>query len=276
MKSNLLYILLKSPMLFVAIISVSLSLTATAVDGSPQYLQAYIGAYPSSNSSAGGSVILQFAPPSTTEKEGMITIVMDVHNIAPNCIKTNDAENGCGIHIHNGTTNCDNEATVGPHYWNKEIFPSEDPWLPVKYESDAYGNSKSVIQMNGGNGFSATVNDNHNIVIHNANGGRIACGVLRFRRSKDIKKSLYKNSRRRPKKAKASPKAADKSTPKSTKGSDKVPVNHQAASGKGRDSNSVNHQAAPGTSNLMKEVSNKERTKKKEVGSNKKSAKKRS
>lgn len=247
----------------VAIISVffSLLLSANAVDEGLQYLQAYIGAYPGSNSSAGGSVILQFAPPSTTEKEGMITIVMDVYNIAPNCNKNNDAPNGCGIHIHNGTSNCDNATTVGPHFWNKTKHP-DDPWLTVKYDSFANGRSTSVIEMSDGNGFNATVNDNHNIVIHDAEGNRTACGVLRFllQQPKDMTKSLSKKAKRRPKKAKTLPKAADKSTPKTTKGSD---------------SNPANHEAVPENSNLVKEELNRERKKTKEVG-RKKSAKKRS
>jgi len=224
----------------VAIISVffSLLLSANAVDEGLQYLQAYIGAYPGSNSSAGGSVILQFAPPSTTEKEGMITIVMDVYNIAPNCNKNNDAPNGCGIHIHNGTSNCDNATTVGPHFWNKTKHP-DDPWLTVKYDSFANGRSTSVIAP------------------------------------KDMTKSLSKKAKRRPKKAKTLPKAADKSTPKTTKGGDSNPANHEAIPGKGSNSNPANHEAVPENSNLVKEELNRERKKTTEVG-RKKSAKKRS
>jgi len=170
------------PVAIIAVILSPLLLSVNAVDevGVKQYLHAGIGGYPDSNSTADGLVVLQFAP-TTTEKESMVTILMAVSDIAPSCTKENNATNGCGIHIHNGTTNCDNATTVGEHFWNEKIYPSDmDPWLTVKYGSDASGSSKAVIEMIGGNGFNAAENDNHNIVIHDADGKRIACGVLRF------------------------------------------------------------------------------------------------
>ena len=171
---------MRSCAIIAAILSLLLSVNAFDEGGVKQYLHADIGGYPDSNSTADGLVVLQFAP-STMGKESMVTILMAVSDIAPSCTKENNVTNGCGIHIHNGTTNCDNATTVGGHFWNEQIYPSDmDPWLTVKYDSDASGSSKAVIEMIGGNGFNATENDNHNIVIHDADGKRIACGVLRF------------------------------------------------------------------------------------------------
>merc|ERR1712024_8719 len=38
--------------------------------------------------------------------------------------------NGCGIHIHTGTS-CDAQDKVGGHFYNNAV--GSDPWLPVVY-----------------------------------------------------------------------------------------------------------------------------------------------
>lgn len=51
-----------------------------------------------------------------------------------------NATNGCGVHIHNGTS-CSNTTTQGGHYYVISEDVTEDPWIDARYSSDADGKS---------------------------------------------------------------------------------------------------------------------------------------
>jgi hypothetical protein len=154
---------------------------STASDA--KYLEATLGSYPGTNSTANGLVIIKFdpsaSPSSSDENSYDITLFMDVYSVTPNCNTENSITNACGVHIHEGTETCTNATSIGGHYWNQLIYGLyADPWLPVKYTSDLYGRSEDIIHMYGGNGFHASENNYHTLILHDATGARIACGVL--------------------------------------------------------------------------------------------------
>merc|ERR1712087_60704 len=85
--------------------------------------------------------------------------------------------NGCGIHVHAGTS-CDVAANVGGHYFSGEL-DSNDPWLPIKYVSDpgaqSEGTSVEVIT-----GLSMGDITGRVVVVHElAGGARVACGIVK-------------------------------------------------------------------------------------------------
>jgi len=80
--------------------------------------------------------------------------------------------NGCGIHVHTGTT-CENHAEVGGHYFDGET----DPWAPVVYVADSSGRSRGTATVH--SGVQLADLEGKAFVVHElAGGGRVACGVL--------------------------------------------------------------------------------------------------
>jgi len=49
------------------------------------------------------------------------------------------AENGCGVHVHSGSS-CESTATQGGHYYDPEVV-DVDPWMEARYSSDADGSA---------------------------------------------------------------------------------------------------------------------------------------
>ena len=138
-------------------------------------LIAYIGPYPGSDSSASGTVKISF------NKDGDMTIKMDVEGVTANCSDGVGGKNQCGIHIHEGVT-CNNLDFVGGHFWSP-AFSATDPWVPVRYDSNSAGESSyETIVDNGGNGYGADINHGHAFVIHTDSipGARIGCGLLEY------------------------------------------------------------------------------------------------
>merc|ERR1712166_1321503 len=100
-----------------------------------------------------------------------------------------DDNSSGGIHIHYGTT-CDTEATVkgdAPagankgHYYVPDATPdaSEDPWGPVKWNSDGDGIAKAFYEISEADlGAAAVSAYNRVVIVHNSAGGKIGCGVL--------------------------------------------------------------------------------------------------
>eukprot|EP00579_Thalassiosira_antarctica_P030301 CAMPEP_0202034010 /NCGR_PEP_ID=MMETSP0905-20130828/66342_1 /ASSEMBLY_ACC=CAM_ASM_000554 /TAXON_ID=420261 /ORGANISM="Thalassiosira antarctica, Strain CCMP982" /LENGTH=436 /DNA_ID=CAMNT_0048597925 /DNA_START=11 /DNA_END=1321 /DNA_ORIENTATION=- len=83
---------------------------------------------------------------------------------------------GCGIHIHEGTS-CDSHELVKGHYWDDEVV--EDLWTTAggaTYDSDAEGNAEGYFNVY--NGYSFGKNVGHAVVVHAQSGARVACGVL--------------------------------------------------------------------------------------------------
>ena len=82
--------------------------------------------------------------------------------------------NGCGVHIHNGTS-CFNTTTQGGHYYNKATYPV-DPWLYTMYHAtDNMGNAYFTGCAETGE----TIFINRPFVIHSNNGSRVSCGLLK-------------------------------------------------------------------------------------------------
>lgn len=62
-----------------------------------------------------------------------------VEGVEPNLLAAFcNATNGCGVHIHNGTS-CTNTTTQGGHYWVKTGTITVDPWINARYSSDTNG-----------------------------------------------------------------------------------------------------------------------------------------
>lgn len=124
-----------------------------------QTLTADLGAYPGSSLSAPtGKVSVSF------DKE-TLTVKFDMNGIAP-------SSKG-GIHIHTGTS-CDDASKVGGHYWSATL--GDDAWKTTTWESDSNGSAKGELMVK--TGYNYAQNLSHALVIHNAEGSRIACGVL--------------------------------------------------------------------------------------------------
>lgn len=82
--------------------------------------------------------------------------------------------NACGIHIHSGST-CDDASGVGGHYYHGDL--AADPWSPVVYTPDAFGDSTSFgTSIAIGQTLSDVVG--RAIVVHDHTGGRVACGII--------------------------------------------------------------------------------------------------
>lgn len=80
-----------------------------------------------------------------------------------------------GIHIH-ANSDC---GAPGGHHWDSVTFPSADPWVATKWVSDADGGATGgfdVDELAGAFGFDA--NSGHVVVVHDASGAKVACGVL--------------------------------------------------------------------------------------------------
>jgi hypothetical protein len=83
--------------------------------------------------------------------------------------------NGCGVHIHNGTS-CFNTTTQGGHYYNKAKYPV-DPWLYTMYhatDSTGYAYFTGCAET----GLSVSSFVNRPFVVHSNNGTRVSCGLF--------------------------------------------------------------------------------------------------
>jgi hypothetical protein len=82
--------------------------------------------------------------------------------------------NGCGVHIHNGTS-CFNVTTQGGHYYNKTTYPI-DPWLYTMYQASD-NNGDAYFTGCAETGVPSFVN--RPFIIHSNNGTRVSCGLLK-------------------------------------------------------------------------------------------------
>jgi len=114
-----------------------------------------------------GKVIVRF------NAEGSFLLKLRVEGLEASC--TN-----CGVHIHSGTT-CTDALAVGPHFWNVNTFgsaPADDPWNKFGYyNSTGTGRSKAVLAGDSGLGYKDNLG--RTVVLHSANGTRVACAVLK-------------------------------------------------------------------------------------------------
>jgi len=103
-------------------------------------------------------------------QDGQLMLKLNgLRGLAPDCV-------GCGLHIHAGTSCIDGDnGAAGPHYWQPTSSP--DPWNLVGYDSNSKGeSSNSVIVLSNGFGYHDHVG--RSVVIHDAQGTRMACGIL--------------------------------------------------------------------------------------------------
>jgi len=78
-----------------------------------------------------------------------------------------------GWHIHSGTT-CDNSSLVGGHFQMPDM--ASDPWIPIKYYSDVYG--EAIVEINSMVDFTMAEVINKPIVVHNQAGNKVGCGEI--------------------------------------------------------------------------------------------------
>lgn len=85
-------------------------------------------------------------------------------------------KNGCGIHVHTGTS-CNVDSKVGGHYFSSSL--TSDPWAPVVYVSDSDGTSVQDEGVSVATGLSNEDILGRVVVVHELNSGaRIACGLI--------------------------------------------------------------------------------------------------
>jgi predicted DNA-binding protein with PD1-like motif len=142
----------------------------------PDYAVASFSKYPgyTGDLDVDGSMIVSF------KRSGTQGLFWDLSGADPDCKKgaKDGVPNSCGIHIHVGT-DCSDASTVGGHYWNKVQFSEYDPWQSVEYKSSAKnGKTKSQEVVPVTTGLKWTDVAGHVMIVHDAKGGRIACGTI--------------------------------------------------------------------------------------------------
>lgn len=107
----------------------SLLAVAAGAQKYPSY-RVVIAEIPGSGSGINGTAVV-FTDSTTCGYAGIVQGLMP-NLVALNCTATN----GCGVHIHNGTS-CNDTTTQGGHYFASPV--TVDPWTESRYSSDANG-----------------------------------------------------------------------------------------------------------------------------------------
>jgi len=106
------------------------------------------------------------------------TLFFDLAKADPKCDNPTNVvgvANGCGIHIHEGTS-CED---AGDHYWSSS-FTVDDPWAPVRYMVPSSGaNTTGGRKVRVVTGTSLGDMVGRAVVVHDSAGSRIACGLLK-------------------------------------------------------------------------------------------------
>jgi len=121
-------------------------------------LHAKIGAYPGTKTTVTGHVSVHF------DKKDM-TVKYNLKGLKP----VNDG----GLHIHVGTS-CKEADKVGGHYFSPKS--GGDYWKSAQWVSDSKGRAKGSFRLISGLDYKANLG--HAVVIHDASGARIGCGIL--------------------------------------------------------------------------------------------------
>ena len=103
---------------------------------------------------------------------GLSPDVLSYQLDGPDCT----AKNGCGTHVHSGTS-CENSSTQGGHWYDAgKVLGGVDPWATVGYTST----SKDGTAWYGSCLATGLVDDavGRPFVVHDTDGSRISCGVL--------------------------------------------------------------------------------------------------
>jgi hypothetical protein len=126
---------------------------------------------------AGAMTVTTINPGNAPTTSGQI-LIWSLTGLDAACVANaaNNVKNGCGIHIHTGTS-CASHDEVGGHYYKDA---DEDPWGGVVYVADSDGSS-DIAGETGlvTTGLSSTDIEGHVMVVHQLeSGARIACGVI--------------------------------------------------------------------------------------------------
>ncbi|MFM2483816.1 superoxide dismutase family protein [Celerinatantimonas yamalensis] len=140
------------------LLGASLLASILSFGASAQSLHAKIGAYPGTKTTVTGAVTVNFDQQDLTVKYNLKGL--------------NPVRNG-GLHIHVGTS-CKNADKVGGHYFAPKSMG--DYWKSGQWVSDTKGRAKGSFRLVSGLAYKANIG--HAIVVHNASGARIGCGIL--------------------------------------------------------------------------------------------------
>jgi len=135
----------------------------------------YPGYSGSFSSVVGTMKIVGTSGTATTAKQ---CLTWDLAGLDTACTKGagDDVANGCGIHVHTGTS-CESASDVGGHYFSTAL--AEDPWKPTVYVSTAAGDSKQDSCVDVVTGLSTGDILGRVMVVHELDSGRrIACGAI--------------------------------------------------------------------------------------------------
>jgi len=112
---------------------------------------------------------------SATQLEADIESVYGGGDNATQC----SAANGCGVHVHTGTS-CEDTETQGGHWYNTETL-SEDPWAIIGYlstNSDGYGQYASCVRTGYDVMSDPSLLEGHVFIVHGEDGSRVSCGPI--------------------------------------------------------------------------------------------------
>ena len=130
-------------------------------------LQACVGAYPGTESTASGKIVVTF---DTATDD--LTYSFKLRGLESSVV-------GAGTHIHSGTT-CDDASLVGGHYWDEgDDGSNPDPWTSeygAVYNTNDAGAAVGNFTIN--SGYSHAENIGHAVVVHASDGSRVGCGLL--------------------------------------------------------------------------------------------------
>lgn len=110
-----------------------------------------------------------------TWSAGVQTLSWSLSNVDARCAEACTATNCCGVHIHEGKT-CSVAADIGGHYYDSTAYTT-DPWLTVMYNATSSPSNTQSLPVS--TGLPATYILGRVMVIHDFEGGRIACGIIK-------------------------------------------------------------------------------------------------
>ena len=113
-----------------------------------------------------GAVVLSSDDISTS-----MTLQWHLEGVEPDQTAQSGESNSLGVHVHSGK-DCSSSAGQGGHFYNT----ASDPWGDKFYTSDASGNSQGSLTIDAGTTIKEVTGKV--FVVHNAAGGRVACGVI--------------------------------------------------------------------------------------------------
>lgn len=131
------------------------------------------------NSGADADVTAYFLSPANSSIDSTLTDLFcfyaEIEDMPPNILSNqcNVSENGCGIHVHSGTS-CTSVDTQGGHFYNNQTLDT-DTWTYVGFDStDMNGDTFTTHCVpTGETNFLGLV-----MVLHSTSKSRVACGPL--------------------------------------------------------------------------------------------------